>query len=92
MGSQDRQMRRALMLFDILNTITARTGTGSVEHVHLAALTAIADTRALWRFMLDKGLATDAQHQDYLDRGYEELRAQVEREASKIYVAEGGNG
>lgn len=89
--SADRQQRRALMAFNILSRIVERAGTGSVEHVHIAALTAIADTRGLWRFLLDKGLATEGQHQDYLDKGYEELRAQVEGKASEIYVA-GANG
>jgi hypothetical protein len=91
-ATEERSKRRALMAFEILQRIVERAGTGSVEHVHIAALTAIADTRGLWRFLLDRGFATEAQHQDYLDRGYQELREQVESHASKIYVAEGGRG
>lgn len=90
--SEERQRKRALMAFDIVSRIVERAGTTSVEHVHIAALTAIAENRGLWRFLLDKGLATEAQHQDYLDRGYEDLRAQVESVASKLYIAEGGRG
>jgi hypothetical protein len=63
----------------------------SVEHVRIASLAAIAETRALWRFLLESGLATEAQREDYLDKGYQEILAQVEASASKIYV-EGADG
>lgn len=93
MSEEERQRRRALMAFNIVNSIVERAGTTSVEHVHIAAICAIADTRGLWRFLIDRGFATEEQHQQYLDRGYEELRAQVESHASKIYVADGsGHG
>lgn len=88
-----RQKARALMAFGILEAINSRTkGAGAVEHVHIAALTAIAENRALWLFLIDKGLATEEQRQDYLDRGYKQLRDQVEQKASSIYIAEAGNG
>ncbi len=90
--SAERQKRRVLIAFSTLNAIVERTGTSSVEHVHIAALTAIAEGRGLWQFLLDKGLATEAQHQDYLDRGYADLQRQVNEQASKIYVSEAGNG
>ena len=90
--SDERQKKRAMMAFQILTDIVRRTGTSSVEHVHIAALASIAETRSLWLYLIDRGLANEAQHQDYLDRGYEDLRRQVESAAGKIYVESAGNG
>ena len=90
--TDDAKRRRAMIAFDIVRTIAQRAGAGSVEHVHIAAITAIADTRGLWAFLVAKGLATEAEHQTFLDRGYEDLRKQVDEQASTIYVAEGGRG
>ena len=92
MTEADAKRHRAMIAFDIVRQIQERTGASSVEHVHIAAITAIADTRGLWAFLVAKGLATEAEHQAFLDRGYEDLRAQVEAQASKIYVETAGRG
>lgn len=58
----------------------------AVEHVRIAALAAIAETRGMWRFLVERGLATEAERQDYLDAGYDELLDQVNGKAAEIYV------
>lgn len=60
-----------------------------VEHVRIAALAAIAETRSLWTFLIERGLATEAMRQDYLDKGYDSLLAQVEGKAAELMVADG---
>jgi hypothetical protein len=63
----------------------------AVEHVRIASIGAIAECRALWRFMIERGIATEAQREDYLDAGYAEVLAQVDGKAQEIYV-EGASG
>ena len=61
----------------------------AVEHVRIAALGAVAECRAVWMFLRESGLATDAQYQDYLDKGYSAVLAQVESAAGQIMVYDG---
>lgn len=61
----------------------------SVEHVRIAALAAVAECRALWMFLKDRGIATPAEYEDYLDKGYDSVLAQVQDKASEIMVYEG---
>ena len=42
--------------------------------------------RGLWAFLVEKGLCTAAQREDYLDRGYNDVLAQVEGKAATIYT------
>lgn len=91
----DRRRARQLKAVMAGQLIQSRLGAidtrEAVEHVRIASLAAIAETRALWRFMIERGLATDAQREDYLDAGYTEVLDQIQGKASEIYV-EGSTG
>lgn len=58
----------------------------SVEHVRIAALSSIAESRAVWAFLLERGIATEKQHQDYLDKGFDSVLAQIEGKAAEVMV------
>lgn len=91
--SEERRKSRQLKAVTAGMTIAKQLGgldtRESVEHVRIAALGAVAECRALWMFLKDKGLATEAQYQDYLDKGYDMLLAQVDAKASEIMVYDG---
>jgi hypothetical protein len=93
--SHERQRARQLKAVTAGMTIQRQIGLmdtrDSVEHVRIAALAAIAETRGMWRFLVERGLATEAQRQDYLDKGYDDLLEQVNGKAAEIYV-EGASG
>jgi len=83
---KSRQMKAVtagMLIQQRLGTLDTRE---AVEHVRIAALASVAECRGLWAFLVERGLATEAQRQDYLDRGYGEMLAQVEASASSIYV------
>lgn len=63
----------------------------AVEHVRIAALASVAECRAVWRFLIERGIATEDMRENYLDRGYDEVLAQVDGKAAEIYV-EGASG
>lgn len=86
-----RQMKAVTAGMVIQRQIGMMDTREAVEHVRIAALAAIAETRGMWRFLVERGLATEAQRQDYLDKGYDELLDQVNGKAAEIYV-EGASG
>jgi hypothetical protein len=61
----------------------------AVEHVRIAALASIAECNALWLFLKERGLATEEQYQDYLDKGYEGVLAKVDGKAAELMVYDG---
>lgn len=93
--SRERQRARQMKAVQAGMTIQRQIGVmdphAAVEHVRIAALAAIAETRGMWRFLVERGIATEAQRQDYLDKGYDELLDQVNGKAAEIYV-EGSSG
>lgn len=86
-----RQMKAVTAGLTIQRQIGMMDTREAVEHVRIAALAAIAETRGMWRFLVERGLATEAQRQDYLDKGYDELLDQVNGKAAEIY-GEGASG
>lgn len=74
--------------------IADRLGPGgqSVGEVRIAALGAIAEARAVWAFLIERGMATEAQRQDYLDKGYDSVLNQVQGKAAEIMVHDAGRG
>jgi hypothetical protein len=88
---RNRQMKAVMAGMKIRERLGSIDTRDSVEHVRIASLAAISETRALWRFMIERGFATEAQREDYLDKGYDEVLAQVEGKAAEIYV-EGAQG
>jgi hypothetical protein len=58
----------------------------AVSEIRIAALAAVAESRAVWAFLKDRGMVTEAQYQDYLDKGYDSVTAQVEGKAAEILV------
>ena len=86
-----RQMKAVMAGQLIAKRLGALNTHESVEHVRIASLASIAECRALWRFLIERGMATEAQREDYLDKGYDEVLAQVEGKAAEIYV-EGTQG
>lgn len=91
MRRRNRQMKAVMAGQLIERRLGALDTREAVEHVRIASLAAIAECRAMWRFLLERGLATEAQREDYLDKGYDEILAQVEGKAAEIYV-EGSQG
>lgn len=91
--SDDRRKSRQLKAVTAGMLINQRLGhqdtREAVSEIRIATLAAVAEARSVWMFLLDKGLATKAQHQDYLDRGYDSMLAQVQGNASEIMVHDG---
>lgn len=86
-----RQMKAVMAGMKIRERLGAIDTREAVEHVRIAALASVAECRALWRFMLERGIATQAEYEDYLDKGYDDVLAQVDGKAAEIYV-EGQSG
>lgn len=61
----------------------------AVEHVRIAAMAAIAECRGMWAFLVERGIATQGEREDYLDKGYELMLAQVEQRTSDVMVFDG---
>ena len=88
---RERQIKAVQAGMTIQRQIGAMDTRDAVEHVRIAALAAIAETRGMWRFLIERGFATEAERQDYLDKGYNDLLDQVNGKAAEIYV-EGASG
>lgn len=58
----------------------------NMDHVRIAALGAVAECRGLWAFLIARGLATEKQRQDFLDRGYDDMLAQIDSAASAVLL------
>lgn len=89
--ASERPKRRANWAFLALNRWRQQHGVPQIEHMLLAGFAGAAETRGLWAFLIERGLATEEQHQDYLDKGWRLFLDQQESQASKIHVVEGGN-
>lgn len=86
---KSRQMKVTMAGLSIARRLGNTNPMESVEHVRIAALAAVAETRGVWMFLKDKGLATEAQYEDYMDRGYDSVLGQVQDKASEIMVYDG---
>lgn len=89
---EERGRRRALMAFRGLQEWRKQNGVPQLEHVLLAAFSGIAEVHGVWAFLVDKGIATEAERQDYLDKGWKLFLDQQSATASKIFIAEAGRG
>lgn len=92
----DRRAARALKAVMAGRLIAERLGpmtsSAKVEEVRIACLGAVAECRGIWDFLIARGIATEEQRQDFLDRGYDSVLEQVQGAASKIFVHDAGNG
>jgi hypothetical protein len=84
--SEDRRKARALKIWSAHNLLRQRVGVVGPEEVHIATLSTISEMKGLWQALLDRGLISEAQRQDYLDRGADALVAQCEAKAAQIEV------
>lgn len=89
---EERGRRRAQWAFLALTKWRQQHGAPQIEHLLLAGFSGAAECRGLWAFLIERGLATEAQHQDYLDKGWREFLDQQENQAAKIFVTEAGSG
>jgi hypothetical protein len=84
-----RQMKAVMAGVEIAKRLGGMDTRQAVEHVRIASLGAVAECRALWLFLKDRGIATEEQYQDYLDKGFDSVLAQVEGKVSEIMVYDG---
>lgn len=77
----------------LTNQADPRPGTTDerCEHVRQAALGAIAEARGMMELLKRKGIATEAEVQDALDFGYDNLLAQLSAGKAR-QVLEAGHG
>jgi hypothetical protein len=78
-----RRIARQQMCFQAGMLIREKLG-GSIgpieerlEHVRIAALGAVAESRAVMHALIAKGLITEREREDFLDLGYQSLLAQI---------------
>lgn len=81
-----RQQRVAVAGMTLARRLATLDTRQAVDEVRIGLIAAIAETRAMWRFMIERGLATDAEREDYLDKGYQEVLDQIEGKAGEIFV------
>lgn len=93
-----RQMARSQLCFQAGVLIRDRLG-GSIgpieerlEHVRIAALSSVAEARAVMHALKLKGILTDAEEQDCLDFGYRNLLDQITAGLGAKIFEEGGHG
>lgn len=90
---EGRRRARQLKAVMAAQTIAQRLGPGTakdrVEEIRIACLSAVAEARSVWDFLLSKRIATEAEHQDFLDRGFESVLAQVQGRAAEILTDAG---
>lgn len=63
----------------------------NMDHVRIAALGAVAECRGLWAFLIARGMATEKQRQDFLDKGYDEMLAQIDAVAGAVMLQTAGH-
>lgn len=63
-----------------------------LEHVRVAALGAVAESRAVMHALRLKGLLTEREEQDCLDWGYQNLLQQISAGQGAKVFEEGGHG
>lgn len=83
---RDREQSRALRVFNILGDIIKRTGEPTATIAQMSALSALAEAKAIWQCLKDKGLVTEEQLQVYLDRGVDALAEQTEKRLNRVMV------
>ena len=88
--TERRRKSRAFKIFNLSMLMERRIGKADVMQVQQTGLAIIAEMKGLWQALLDKGIITEAQRQDYLDRGVDSLAHQVESKASEIDVESSG--
>jgi hypothetical protein len=57
-----------------------------VEDIRVAALSAIAEARSVWDFLISKGLASVSQRETFLDKAFDDLLGQIESHAAALMV------
>jgi hypothetical protein len=60
-----------------------------IEECRIVCLSAEAGNRALWLFMKAKGFVTEAERQDWLDKGVMDLLQQIEGKATEVMEIDG---
>lgn len=85
-----RRKGRQLKIVTAAMTIRRRVGKATAEEAMVATMGTVSEMKGLWQCLLDKGLVTETQRQDYLDRGADELLRQVEGKASELQLEVGG--
>jgi|SRR6266481_2352258 len=93
---EQRRATRQMKVFEAARVIRAKLGGGiavseRVEHVRVAALSAVAESRATMHALVVKGIATDREVQEFLDWGYDSVLEQVSGYGG-AQVKEVGNG
>jgi len=81
-----RQMKAVMAGMTIQKRLGAMESREAVEHVRIASIAAIAECRALWAFLVERGIATEEQREDYLDKGYDSVLTQIDDKAAELYV------
>lgn len=81
-----RRRLRQLKVVHAAELIRVRMGPGAnnVDDIRIAALSAIAEARGVWAFLIAKGIATERERQDFLDHGFDSILDQVENAAAQI--------
>lgn len=85
---EDRRRARQMMVVHACMIISEKLGDQSpkdaASEIRVSAVAAIAEARSVWEFLLARGLATEEQRQDALDRAYRGLLGQVETKGMEI--------
>ena len=84
--TQDRENARAFKVYSALERIVARAGAPSAGTAQISALSALAEVKAVWICLEEKGFVTPAAVQTYLDRGVDQLLKQVDERLGRISV------
>lgn len=80
------RQQKALQATMLIQERLGGASADAVLHVRMASLSAIAEARSVWDFLVTKGLATEAQREDFLDKAFDDLLAQIESAAAEIMV------
>jgi len=89
----DRRKSRQMRIISGAAMLAQRSlATGNrqlIEECRIVCLSAEAGNRALWLFMKAKGLVTEDERQDWLDRGVLDLLDQIEGKAAEVMTSDG---
>jgi hypothetical protein len=86
---RSRMMKCAHAAMQIAQRSGGLSAIDRAEEIRVAALAAIAETRSLWFFLIERGMATEAQRQDYLDKGYDDMLRQVDEYLGTLVTVAG---
>lgn len=84
---ESRRKGRAFRIVQVADKITQHVGKPDVHQVNQTVLACIAEQRALWQVLLDRGFVTEGQRQDYLDRGIASLEEHVHAKGAQVSVS-----